>query len=159
MTQDESLAAKFAPLEPADFQVTRGAARVLERFHPERRPLWREWFDFFAARPVVHVGYALAAAVLLGLLSPLSSLPGLMQRTAAPLALISPSPDGKGCREAAGEGCQSIVATVRRSPSSASLLIGASGRSGPTRKLDVAGSNPAGAACGPVAQPGRAPPC
>ncbi len=105
MTPDETLAERFRPLEPDSAQLDRTATEVMKRFQPERRPLWREWFDFFAARPLAHGAYALAAAVLLGVLSPLGALLKGLETTAqqASVATIERAPVVRSARRAPPE--------------------------------------------------------
>jgi hypothetical protein len=74
-TEDHDLAHAMRALDPDDLQLARMERVVLRAFEAEQRSLATEWIDLLRVRPVVHGGYALAAAALLLLLSPLGMLP------------------------------------------------------------------------------------
>ncbi len=128
MTPDETLAERFRPLEPGPAQLERSATEVMKRFAPERRPLWREWFDFFAARPLAHGAYALAAAVLLGVLSPLGALLKGLEATAqqASVAAIDRAPVVRSARRTLPEVVHRGTALVLPSSSHGSPVLGPS---------------------------------
>lgn len=117
---DRRLAREMRALDPTDEQLQRMAAAVMERFALQSRSLAGEWLELWRSRPAVNTGLALAAALVLLVLTPLSAAPGLLLKLAgeqpqAGLSLRGPWPSGgaAGLLAGAGEHAQQTAAAAK----------------------------------------------
>jgi len=97
---DRRLAKEMRALDPTDEQLQRMEAAVMERFTLQSRSLAGEWLELWRSRPAVNTGLALAAAIVLLVLTPLSAAPGLLLKLAEeqPQAGLSLRPWQPGLR-------------------------------------------------------------
>ena len=79
---DRRVAEIMTALDPDARQVARMEAAVLQAWAADRHSFIAEWIDLLRVRPVVHGCYALGAAAVLLLLTPLGAIPLMLLREA-----------------------------------------------------------------------------
>lgn len=73
-SEDQQLHEAFGALEPERARVARLEDRMVRDLATDRQSLAAEWLELFRVGPVLHAGYAVAAAAGLAVITPVGAL-------------------------------------------------------------------------------------